>query len=99
MITKKINIPMTLRPLKFLFLSAIIGLNACTSSPETVKKPNIVIIYADDLGYGELGAYGATELALLTYHPGTCGSCRSDFPSLPTLPILPTLPLTMLPTL
>ncbi|MGB5436522.1 MAG: arylsulfatase [Maribacter sp.] len=30
---------------------------------ETTKtKPNIIIIYADDLGYGELGAYGATEL-------------------------------------
>ena len=27
-----------------------------------VKKPNIIFIYADDLGYGELGAYGATEL-------------------------------------
>ena len=28
----------------------------------TNSKPNIIIIYADDLGYGELGAYGATEL-------------------------------------
>lgn len=31
-------------------------------APEEKTKPNIVIIYADDLGYGELGAYGATEL-------------------------------------
>ncbi len=44
-----------------------------TSCKENVKKeaatpvvsttqPNIVFIYADDLGYGELGAYGATEI-------------------------------------
>lgn len=26
------------------------------------KKPNIVVIYLDDLGYGDVGAYGATEL-------------------------------------
>jgi arylsulfatase A-like enzyme len=26
------------------------------------KKPNIIYIYADDLGYGELGAYGQTKI-------------------------------------
>jgi arylsulfatase A-like enzyme len=32
------------------------------SKEETTTKPNIVVIYLDDLGYGDVSAYGATEL-------------------------------------
>ena len=29
---------------------------------EPVKKPNVIIIYADDLGYGDLECYGAKNV-------------------------------------
>ncbi len=55
---------MKLHPL--LYSIALLTLPACepNSAPKKAigQLPNIVIIYADDLGYGELGAYGATEL-------------------------------------
>jgi len=49
--------------ISFLFLFASCKEEQKVVAPSTEKtKPNIVIIYADDLGYGEMGAYGATEL-------------------------------------
>lgn len=37
----------------------------CVATPaeaKTTGKPNVVIIYSDDLGYGDLGCYGATKV-------------------------------------
>ena len=46
----------------FLRLSLALGLvalTACASESEEASRPNILLIMADDLGYSDLGSYGA----------------------------------------
>ncbi|HET6410161.1 MAG TPA: arylsulfatase [Chthoniobacteraceae bacterium] len=47
--------------MRFCFLLAT-ALFACALSLSAVEKPNIIFILADDIGYGDLGSYGATRV-------------------------------------
>ncbi len=42
-------------------LVSLAGIN--TGCTKAVKSPNIIIIYADDLGYGDISCYGATGIS------------------------------------
>lgn len=51
--------------MKVTFVIAVIVFfkwGAIAQNAQQVRKPNIVYIYADDLGYGELGCYGQTKI-------------------------------------
>ena len=50
-----------------IFLAISSGLFSCISKPASTEKaeqvkPNVVIMYIDDLGYGDVSCYGATKI-------------------------------------
>jgi arylsulfatase A-like enzyme len=46
----------------FLFLNFFLPGIPAKSQAKAVHKPNVIYIYADDLGYGELGCYGQQKI-------------------------------------
>ena len=44
------------------FSFTILSCNSSNDKPGDNSKPNVVLIYLDDLGYGDMSAYGATEI-------------------------------------
>lgn len=46
----------------FLLLSCVLLLATCSSSTTKESQPNIIYIFADDLGYGDIGSFGAEDI-------------------------------------
>jgi arylsulfatase A-like enzyme len=42
--------------------AVLAALAVCSAAPPTPEKPNLIFVLADDIGYGDLGCYGAVKV-------------------------------------
>lgn len=49
--------------LPFASLASLVAVVGCADKVETPLRPNVVLIYADDLGYGDIECYGAKNVS------------------------------------
>ena len=47
------------------FLITTLALLGWTAVLGTIEKPSIILIYADDLGYGDIGCFGQKKIQLV----------------------------------
>src|SRR5210317_713905 len=44
---------------RILLVAALLALMGCSSEPAAERQPNFVVIFIDDLGYGDIGPFGS----------------------------------------
>ncbi|HAY35538.1 MAG TPA: arylsulfatase, partial [Bacteroidetes bacterium] len=47
--------------LSFLPLACVLLASCSTSTPDSQGPPNVIVIFADDMGYTDLSSYGAKD--------------------------------------
>ena len=54
---------------RILVLSSCLWFLQISSAFAEERLPNVVLIVADDMGYGDAGCYGATDIRTTEYRP------------------------------